>query len=208
MRRCTLSGQPAPRTISIHAPLAGCDGGHLPQPPAPCDFNPRTPCGVRRAPFCPWCGMRQISIHAPLAGCDDKVQAVCVSIHISIHAPLAGCDKSCMLVYGVGSISIHAPLAGCDAPAARMERGGYAFQSTHPLRGATIRTGCGRRRTGFQSTHPLRGATTRCSGGGADNMISIHAPLAGCDRCALAATTVVDDFNPRTPCGVRLPASA
>ena len=35
--------------ISIHAPRAGCD----PSPPPPashrCDFNPRTPCGVRRA---------------------------------------------------------------------------------------------------------------------------------------------------------------
>ena len=34
----------------------------------------------------------------------------------------------------------------------------------------------------FQSTHPLRGATGYAAGGRTEMMISIHAPLAGCDR--------------------------
>ena len=56
-------------TISIHAPLAGCDL-------------------VVRV-----CAHAQhISIHAPLAGCDAAGQTVKPLFAISIHAPLAGCD--------------------------------------------------------------------------------------------------------------------
>ena len=79
------------------------------------------------------------------------------------------------------------------------------FQSTHPLRGATDidnhphavirnfnpRTPCGVRRDygvkrmlqedGFQSTHPLRGATSLEMLLSQKQLISIHAPLAGCD---------------------------
>ena len=59
----------------------------------------------------------------------------------------------------------------------------YEFQSTRPLRGATRSPSIiSKVRILFQSTHPLRGATK------ADQLrqerinISIHAPLAGCDR--------------------------
>ena len=57
------------------------------------DFNPRTPCGVRRflrhrAPRGSF-----ISIHAPHAGCDlPRVVRPAVIPLISIHAPHAGCD--------------------------------------------------------------------------------------------------------------------
>ena len=79
-------------------------------------------------------------------------------------------------------ISIHAPLAGCD-PIGRYAR--KFAQHFNP------RTPCGvrpeqryeeSRQMPFQSTHPLRGATSgllRCDG---RIHISIHAPLAGCDR--------------------------
>ena len=56
------------------------------------------------------------------------------------------------------------------------------FQSTHPLRGATLsRRFSQSNRPAFQSTHPLRGATPRTD-------IGKHGQ---------------NDFNPRTPCGVR-----
>ena len=79
-------------SISIHAPRAGCDhnsGGGFSEgfdfnPRTPCgvrrprssarrsrrDFNPRTPCGVRPDLFCGVFEDRVISIHAPRAGCD------------------------------------------------------------------------------------------------------------------------------------------
>ena len=102
------------------------------------------------------------------------------------------------------------------------------FQSTHPLRGATRnhpvfqvyrknfnpRTPCGVRRdfevfvlffSVFQSTHPLRGATGLVGGSAVGIVISIHAPLAGCDRPGKGTDrSAQTDFNPRTPCGVRL----
>ena len=34
--------------------------------------------------------------------------------------------------------------------------------------------------------------------------ISIHAPRAGCDYCDILTSAELSDFNPRTPCGVRL----
>ena len=100
------------------------------------------------------------------------------------------------------------------------------FQSTHPLRGATPvgrvrhskgryfnpRTPCGVRRGngngfgnrgGFQSTHPLRGATGKRPAAIFNRVISIHAPLAGCDWCSLGKSRSSSYFNPRTPCGVR-----
>ena len=80
---------------------------------------------------------------------------------------------------------------------------GAAFQSTHPLRGATGGRGQTSTRRKFQSTHPLRGATQI-----ADNLymfedISIHAPLAGCDGLLALHPETDADFNPRTPRGVR-----
>ena len=78
-------------------------------------------------------------------------------------------------------ISIHAPHAGCDnhGPASRMRFS--TFQSTHPMRGATIKT-------------IISGHST---------VISIHAPHAGCDADTDAPKIKAINFNPRTPCGVR-----
>ena len=101
-------------------------------------------------------------------------------------------------------ISIHAPLAGRDAEAAASGATARVFQSTRPLRGATIhRTVCPRYFLRFQSTRPLRGATI---GKMLDNyvtVISIHAPLAGRDRAITGTGTKLDYFNPRAPCGAR-----
>ena len=56
------------------------------------------------------------------------------------------------------------------------------FQSTHPMRGATLCLDGYTTLNKFQSTHPMRGATLL-----ADELRQI-----------------IWDFNPRTPCGVRL----
>ena len=123
-------------------------------------FNPRTPCGVRQRATCQVVLARQISIHAPRTGCDMSRSPNCRNPDISIHAPRAGCDKIdeyiCQLLR---KISIHAPRAGCDI----MRRTTFGFSKL------------------FQSTHPVRGATM---------------PM---DKAVSAA----QDFNPRTPCGVR-----
>ena len=123
-------------------------------------FNPRTPCGVRQASALPRAGKTYISIHAPLAGCDQHT--------------------SCFR---------------------------RVFPNFNP------RTPCGVRRYAhvrlflhekFQSTHPLRGATIADIATLVLMKISIHAPLAGCDSGCSSASCFIRNFNPRTPCGVRL----
>ena len=100
------------------------------------------------------------------------------------------------------------------------------FQSTHPLRGATCaddplftrhgnfnpRTPCGVRPEQLNqrfadfviSIHaPLAGCDEKCRIEHTFTIISIHAPLAGCDLYAIVEALQGMDFNPRTPCGVR-----
>ena len=124
-------------SISIHAPLTGCDryaAGH----------------------FRFW----TISIHAPLTGCDPHPigqtgwdprfqsthpsrgatafsgSGVCAK-PISIHAPLTGCDYLKVADIVQFTISIHAPLTGCDCHIFTYAIDLSKFQSTHPSRGAT-----------------------------------------------------------------------
>ena len=170
------------------------------------DFNPRTPCGVRPSAISWLCTAaafqsthplrgatqwqertnrrtKNISIHAPLAGCDHATAGDFVfGQQISIHAPLAGCDPLLPQPDIPLQISIHAPLAGCDSIEAQIAERNGIFQSTHPLRGATILLFLGGDSPPvFQSTHPLRGATQ---------------PSPWCWK-------PYRYFNPRTPCGVR-----
>ena len=128
-----------------------------------------------------------------------------------------------------------------------------AFQSTHPVRGATApaapaipalwhfnprtpcgvrpipsstkptllnfnpRTPCGvrpneaaiRERMDLISIHaPRAGCDAGDSGCNRGGRISIHAPRAGCDYGRAMEVTGARNFNPRTPCGVRRSAPA
>ncbi len=80
------------------------------------------------------------------------------------------------------------------------------FQSTHPMRGATRPVSKNTLNQRFQSTHPMRGATFQIRNAIHRGKISIHAPHAGCDKDKRCALNAFCDFNPRTPCGVRLPS--
>ena len=168
--------------ISIHAPLAGCDPGVHRMAARPENFNPRTPCGVR-----------------PL----QDVPVYAANVFQSTH-PLRGATKRLQNLASAWQISIHAPLAGCDVIAAK---------NTHNITNFNPRTPCGVRRrrkyprcrrVQFQSTHPLRGATPHEAQRRRAHDISIHAPLAGCDYSENTEISENGNFNPRTPCGVRL----
>ena len=125
--------------ISIHAPLAGCDQGIFSL--MPCfmqfqsthplrgateeartatrtytDFNPRTPCGVRHASNTPNPQSMTISIHAPLAGCD--ILGLPNNLSWPNFNPRTPCGVRLLIAR-----RINKPIA---------------FQSTHPLRGATV----------------------------------------------------------------------
>ena len=212
-------------------------------------FNPRAPCGARRSnslsamaisTFQSTRPMRGatilhedckgtdfISIHAPHAGRDACRCATGRTRTISIHAPHAGRDlnKARRLVRWQ-LISIHAPHAGRDL----LSHSGVAcacrFQSTRPMRGATVsalaydlyliisihaphagrdpRRVCRSIGTGpFQSTRPMRGATKQKGNGYLIDDISIHAPHAGRDCRPGALPICTPYFNPRAPCGAR-----
>ena len=151
-------------------------------------------------------------------------------ISISIHAPLAGCDVCLSMLHSAATISIHAPLAGCDNQDVLIVHHYADFNPRTPC-GVRLcvlcivhlfcdfnpRTPCGVRPYSskstsdtkeFQSTHPLRGATVRFVNDYRRVLISIHAPLAGCDGRMCFVKPDRADFNPRTPCGVRLAFSA
>ena len=84
---------------------------------------------------------REISIHAPREGSDrDKATAVKWA-RISIHAPREGSDGHPREHLDHHAISIHAPREGSDTAARRRENPMRQFQSTLPVRGATVR-GC------------------------------------------------------------------
>ena len=115
----------------------------------------------------------------------------------------AGCDRaarasSCPATY-------FNPRTPCgvrpDRPALNLHNSNF-----NPRTPCGVRPSVGRRGLPgglFQSTHPLRGATEVAQKYGLDRPISIHAPLAGCDRAACSCLSQSEDFNPRTPCGVR-----
>ena len=151
------------------------------------NFNPRTPCGARpgseQAPGFENC----ISIHAPRAGRDipQTMAGMSPAIfqstrpvrgatgershepgqgHISIHAPRAGRDHLEGNRPEGWTISIHAPRAGRDMLTGLVQGSNIIFQSTRPVRGATVSDV-----DSFMSTR-----------------ISIHAPRAGRDFIALA----------------------
>ena len=78
------------------------------------------------------------------------------------------------------------------------------FQSTHPMRGATLRRYIRDDWYRFQSTHPMRGATdTGIAATDIAEFQSTH-PMRGAtiDQYKDAHRSL--NFNPRTPCGVRL----
>ena len=83
-----------------------------------------------------------------------------------------------------------------------------AFQSTHSLRSATRLMTVLSPICPFQSTHSLRSATNCTVLWRGLSKVSIHALLAECDPPAHSRRFPRGCFNPRTPCGVRLPATA
>ena len=170
------------KSISIHAPLAGCDKEKKSDNASDTDFNPRTPCGVRLFENGHYLTAIQISIHAPLAGCDAQSGDIRRTLpHFNPRTP-CGVRPDGADLYGMRyNFNPRTPCGVRRRPHCAPPRTAR-FQSTHPLRGATCRrplyghppihfnprTPCGVRPKKyaitpspkpFQSTHPLRGAT-------------------------------------------------
>ena len=80
---------------------------------------------------------------------------------ISIHAPLAGCDALYSYLDGAACISIHAPLAGCDLSTTIRKTSLSHFNPRTPCGVRHIAQVVSINTITFQSTHPLRGATVQ-----------------------------------------------
>ena len=127
----------------------------------------------------------------------------------------------------MAAISIHAPRAGCDSFPDRSIHDLRYFNPRTPCGVRPRYADACRDRRVFQSTHPVRGATACINVGYPVIDISIHAPRAGCDflcqfpihptkifqsthpvrgatGCSRRRSWSQCNFNPRTPCGVRL----
>ena len=167
--------------ISIHAPLAGCDCAHTRASAQILNFNPRTPCGVRLRQRRQYAPTKRFQSTHPLRGATQESTPLLAYRPISIHAPLAGCDAAAQLsVAPPVDFNPRTP-CGVRLQLFNTDRELFAFQSTHPLRGATVSPETNLATREFQSTHPLRGATTKSTTSKTAPLISIHAPLAGCD---------------------------
>ena len=128
------------RAISIHAPLTGSDR-HLPLMPCKIsNFNPRSPYGERPAEFDKNDDAQGFQSTLPLRGATIRRLLDKKPWEISIHAPLTGSDLWGRGKYRATEISIHAPLTGSDCIHFCPDTTNPQFQSTLPLRGATIFT--------------------------------------------------------------------
>ena len=102
------------------------------------NFNPRSPYGERLGLLGVFAQMERISIHAPLTGSDvAAVRGTSVEI-ISIHAPLTGSDS--IRVHGRHTVRYFNPRSPYgERPGINVDfNGNRLFQSTLPLRGATV----------------------------------------------------------------------
>ena len=79
-----------------------------------------------------------ISIHAPGEGSDFRCTVGISQSDISIHAPGEGSDIGYWMSSDRGLISIHAPGEGSDLDSSEYSQEPYIFQSTLPVKGATM----------------------------------------------------------------------
>ena len=190
--------------ISIHAPHAGRDRNHSTTRLSIFLFQSTRPMRGATTNQQNTHSQQEFQSTRPMRGATTPCGGSSSLFSISIHAPHAGRDGLLQGLRGPRRISIHAPHAGRDWPGTAWAMRRPIFQSTRPMRGATVedkdyvdetinfnpRAPCGARqddedeapkKSKFQSTRPMRGATRK-------------------QRLINASTR---NFNPRAPCGAR-----
>ena len=197
------------RTFQSTLPVWGATNPDSLPSHAPCDFNPRSPCGERPTPsfiilfrytyFNPRspCGerrMRTLNTNQtqafqstlPVWGATNGRKPKKTKGEISIHAPRVGSDRSVM-PDSSATLDFN-PRSPCGERLSETDTIGMPiiFQSTLPVWGATIKELNDLLFVEFQSTLPVWGATSP----------------SGC-RCWRKKY-----FNPRSPCGERPGSSA
>ena len=190
--------------ISIHAPHAGRNGLRPGTSPAGVHFNPRAPCGARRGRCRKDEGRILFQSTRPMRGATGPAGAYGNIADISIHAPHAGRDMPVLRLPGLPQN--FNPRAPCGARRQRPKHQTLEclFQSTRPMRGATISYPSMRTHLTISIHAPHAGRDKEKSEVVfLHNRISIHAPHAGRDCCLGLPSRRGKYFNPRAPCGAR-----
>ena len=168
------------------------------------NFNPRAPCGARLSCSRPLARLLLFQSTRPVRGATNARPEQRPGRLISIHAPRAGRDQAVIDPAEVLAISIHAPRAGRDNPhAAPVWHDRPGFQSTRPVRGATIADRIKPENCDISIHAPRAGRDPDGCPPARWQRISIHAPRAGRDTSNVFSIAVPVDFNPRAPCGAR-----
>ena len=158
-----LGGRYSSTYHSCFNPRAPC-GARRVQSPFPAgltSFNPRAPCGARLTHFACLSLNYLFQSTRPVRGATTTALRAMQEPPVSIHAPRAGRDRSVMLILivmlcfnprapcgarrhqkgrrlQVRRVSIHAPRAGRDTHQNHLKIQDPEFQSTRPVRGATL----------------------------------------------------------------------
>ena len=148
-----------------------------------------------------------ISIHAPHTGRDASISSAnsITAFDFNPRAPYGA--RLCQLPHSVvtDAISIHAPHTGRDVPFKINQLGCSAFQSTRPIRGATI--------TVYIKLTPIHNFNPRAPYGARHQLPYHHQyglefqstrPIRGATGLSFVALFWLSDFNPRAPYGARL----
>ena len=169
-------------SVSIHAPRAGRDGTTDPSTTGLMCFNPRAPCGAR-PPSC--------------HGCSDKVR-------FNPRAPCGARRTGCAAATFSEEVSIHAPRAGRDAFSMSFLAFGRCFNPRAPCGARPLLSRLGHVHRAFQSTRPVRGATLTTH---IELLVDCFNPRAPCGarRGIQGTLRHRNRFNPRAPCGARHP---
>ena len=149
-------------------------------------FNPRTSCEVRHCVHQLSFRCSNISIHAPRVRCDHKkIEKSEMNYYFN---PRTSCEVR--LIIWV----FYAPF--------------FRFQSTHLVWGATS----GSNTSQLIEKISIHAPRVRCDYWNKDDdpydlRISIHAPRVRCDLYTKSKVRLLQNFNPRTSCEVRLPVT-
>ena len=119
--------------------------------------------------------------------------------NISIHAPHAGRDSSDILSDMRKIISIHAPHAGRDQNAGQCKVCLRYFNPRAPCGARLKQIDWTKQYSQFQSTRPMRGATITERPSGLTRSISIHAPHAGRDNYVPVSAAITYEFQSTRP---------
>ena len=190
--------------ISIHAPRAGRDSSRIAKSSSLANFNPRAPCGARLGAGEERLPHQYFNPRAPCGARPRRAKISCAAL--SYFNPRAPCGarhrKHHHRNFPSHKISIHAPRAGRDSLRLQMPLA-LKFQSTRPVRGATLRVGNLSLMENISIHAPRAGRDCEARVAVNAAVISIHAPRAGRDAHQDRRLPLCHHFNPRAPCGAR-----